>query len=605
MASNTSFLSTADLDFSAIKASLKTYLQGQSQFADYDFEGSNLNVLLDLLSYNTYLNSFYLNMVGSEMFLDTAQLRESAISHAKELNYVPRSKTSAVAYVNVTINTGTETPSYVIIPSNYAFNTTVGTQRFTFLVPEDVVVLPSATAGVYTAANVAIYEGEPVTEYFSVSNTSTYILQSHNIDTRSIKVTVYESNTSTTPYPYTEATSLFGLTSSSNVYFVQGYASEQYQLVFGNGVTGKELAHGNLVKVEYRDTLGEDGNGAYVFTRSSAIDGYDSVSAITVAAATEGSDRESIESIKFNAPRYFQTQERCVTTYDYVTLTKAKFPQLQSVNAFGGEELDPPQFGRVAISVKPYGTTAIISNFLKNNIIAYLQEKNLTTEPIIVDPEFFYVRIITNTVYNSTLTSASLSQIRSLVEQAILNYGNTNLTEFGSDLRYSRLVQAIDGADPSIISNSTELLIAKRWSPVVNNLTSLTFNFDNPLYHEDVLYELPTGHELALYSDIFTYTDQTGIEYNGYIGDDGLGRLHVYSDLVVNGVATRTKVNSNIGTVDYYTGAVTFATTVSQYTGTHINVYGRLKDKDVFAVKNKFLLIDSADLSVTTTAVNE
>lgn len=604
MASNTSFLSTSELDFTALKTSLKTYLQGQSQFSDFDFDGSNINVLLDLLAYNTYLNSFYLNMIGSEMFLDTAQLRESAVSHAKELNYIPRSRTSAVAYVDVTINTGTASPEYLIIPRNYAFNTTIDSQRLTYLVPEDIVVFPSGTPGVYTTSNVAIYEGEAVTEYFNVTNNSIFTLESHNIDTRSLKVTVYESNTSTTPYTYTESSSLFGLTPTSNVYFLQGYASEQYQVVFGNGVTGRQLSSGNLVKVEYRDTLGEIGNGAYVFTKSSGIDGYSTVSVTTALTAAEGSERETIDAIKFNGPRYFQTQERCVTAYDYITLTKAKFPQLQSVNAYGGEELDPPQYGKVAVSVKPYGTTAIISDYLKNNILNFLREKNLTVEPLIVDPEFFYIRVVSSVHYDSTLTTNSAAQIKSNAEQALINYGSTFLTEFGDDLRYSKLVKAIDDSDVSIVSNQTYLLLSKRWSPTAGVESSLTFSFDNELYHEEVLYQLPVGHELTLFTNPFVYTDAAGIEYNAYIGDDGLGNLNIYSDLLINNITSRTIIEQNIGTVNYYTGSVSFSATITSYVGSYISLYGRPLNKDIFAVKNKFLLIDASDLNVTTSTVN-
>lgn len=602
MASNTGFLSTTELDFNSLRTNLKTYLQNQSQFTDYDFEGSNFSVLLDILSYNTYLNSFYLNMVGSEMFLDTAQLKESVVSHAKELNYIPRSRTSAVAYVDVTIDTGTSSPNFLTIPKNYSFTTTIDNVKLSYVVPNDILVIPAG--GVYKASNVAIYEGRVVQNYFNVANNTKYILDSENLDTRSINVTVYESNADIQGHSYSVASSLFGLTPTSNVFFVQGYSDNKYEIVFGNGVSGRNLNNGNIVKVEYRDTVGDLGNGAYVFAKTAPIDGFTSISVGTVAAAAEGSEREAINSIRFNAPRYFSTQERCVTAFDYINLTKAKYPQLQSVNAFGGEELDPPQYGKVAISVKPYGSTAIISNFLKTDIVKYLTEKNLTIEPIIIDPEFFYIRVDSNVIYDNNLTNLSTAQIRTLAENSVLNYGNLFLGEFGDDVRYSKLISSIDDSEPSIISNDTKLYISKRVSPTNEVPYSTSFSFDNELYSEQNLYKLPQGHELVVFSSSFNYQHTDGLIYTAYIGDDGLGELFVYTDLLVQGRVTRTPLTSGIGKVDYTTGAVNFALTTYSYTGSYISVYAKLKNKDIFANKNKFLIIDSRDVNVTVNTVN-
>ena len=602
MASNTGFLSTSELDFSSLRNNLKTYLQNQSQFTDYNFEGSNMGVLLDILTYNTYLNSFYLNMVGSEMFLDTAQLKESVVSHAKELNYIPRSKTSAVAYVDVTINTGTASPNFITIPKNYAFTTTIDNVKLSYLVPSDIIVIP--VGGVYRASNVAIYEGKVVSEYYTVSESSKYVLSSENLDSRSVEVIIYESNTDTVGHTYSLSSSLFGLTPTSNVFFIQGYSDNKYEIVFGNGVSGRKLNTGNIVRVDYRDTVGDLGNGAYVFAKTSLIDGFSGISVGTVSAASEGSERETTNSIRFNAPRYFSTQERCVTASDYINLTKARYTQLQSVNAFGGEELDPPQYGKVAISVKPYGSTAIISNFLKNDIVKYLTEKNLTIEPIIVDPEFFYIRTDSTVVYDNNLTNLSTAQIRTLAENAILNYGNENLAEFGDDVRYSKLISNIDNAEPSIISNDTDLYISKRISPTNEVQFSTSFSFDNELYSELNLYKLPQGHELVVFSSSFNYKHTDGLIYTAYIGDDGLGELFIYTDLLVQGRVTRTPLTSGIGKVDYATGSINFALTTYSYSGNYISIYSKPKNKDIFANKNKFLIIDARDVNVTVNTVN-
>ena len=603
MASNTGFLSTTELDFTAIKSNLITYLQTQDQFADYNFEASNFNVLLDVLSYNTYLNSFYLNMVGSEMFLDTTQLRESAVSHSKELNYLPRSKTSAVAYVNISVDPGTRTPDFITIPKFYAFSTQLNGTTIYYTVPDDILIRP--VSGAYATANVAIYEGSVVEEYFNVAaNTNTFTLQSENIDTRSVTVFVFESATSQTSYLYTMSESLFGLDGSSNVYFMQGYADTKYQITFGNDVTGRQLTNGNVIKVQYRDTIGELGNGSFVFKKGTSFadsdnNAYPNISVATVKASAEGSDRESIDSIKFNAPRYFPTQGRSVTAQDYVALTKAKFPQLQAVNAYGGEELTPPQYGRVAISVKPYGTVGLVSDALKVNIVNYLKLKNLTTEPIVVDPEFFYIDVVTTVNYDSSLTSKSSAQLKALAETAIVAYGTNNLTEFGSDLRYSKLVSDIDNSDPAIVSNETKLSLIKRWNPILGSKQSLTFSYDNELFHETVAYLIPQGHEQVIRSDFFTYTHTDSQQYSCYIGDDGLGILNVYTFQIISGVNTRTALASSIGTVNYVTGEVLLSTTITAYTGNYISIYALPYSKDLYSIKNKFLIIESTNVSTT------
>jgi len=590
------FINTSDLDFSAIKSSLKTYLSGQARFSDYDFDGSNMSVLLDILAYNTYLNNFYLNMAGSEMFLDTAQLRESIVSHAKELNYVPRSKTSAKATVNMTI-VPTDSPSYIVIPKFYKMTTTIDNTTFTFSTDSDHIVYPGANG--YIASNVEIYEGSVVTEYFTASNTTYYRLQSENVDTNSIDVTVINSQYDSSNSTWLKADNLYGLTSSSNVYFVQGYSANRYEIAFGDGINGRALTNGNIVKVKYRDTLGELGNGAYRFSKGSSISGYSNINITTVTTAAEGSDRESNNSIKFNATRFFTTQQRAVTSLDYANLTKAKFPQLQSVIAFGGEDLTPPQYGRVGIAVKPYGSIGSISQSLKNSIVSYLNTKNVTTQAVIIDPEYFYIKIDTSVNYNTSATNISSAQISSLIRNAIIGYANTNLIDFGDDLRYSKLISAIDAADVSILSNETEAMIIKRWSPTAGVDTTLNFMFDNHLYAETTLYSLPQGHEHAFYSTNFTYTHTDGDDYESYIGDDGLGVLNVYTNQLTASGVTRTILGASVGTVDYATGEVNFTTNVKAYSGSYISLYGRLKNKDIFSVQNKFLLIESSDITIT------
>lgn len=598
---NTNFLPTNELDFRDLKENLKTFLKSQDQFADYDFDGSNLNVLLDILAYNTYLNSFYLNMVGSEMFLDTSMLKESAVSHAKELNYLPRSRASAMALVDIII-TPDDAPDSIIIPANYKVQTMVDNLGMYFYTNEDHIV--TANNGVYSAANVAIYEGMLVNEYYDVTPDTRFVLQSETVDTRSIKVHVYESNTTSVNYPYMQASSLFGLTPSSNVFFVHGYRSNQYEIAFGNGVTGRKLTNGNRVKIEYRSTNGTLGNGAYGFSRTGSIQGYELVSIATRAAAAYGAERETIDQIKFNAPRFFTTQERAVTSQDYINLTMEKFPQFQAVAAYGGEEMTPPQYGKVAISLKPYGSTSVVSDALKAEVVDYLNLKNMTTEPIIVDPDILYLRVDTDVKYNTQETVKGINTLRTAIKNAIVDFGSQNLDKFGTDFSYSKLTSVIDSVDDSIMGNETAVHLSKRWTPLPQISNTITFSFNNELHHEEMLYELPQGHELTVESSTFEYV-AGNTTYTAYVGDNGLGILKIYTDSITNGVATRISLNDNAGTVDYYTGDITLTANVDSYTGSHINIRGTLYNKDVMIKRNGFLIISPQDVNVTMNPVTE
>jgi hypothetical protein len=602
---NTTFLSTSELDFNTIKDNFKTFLQSQGQFADYDFDGSNINVLLDILAYNTYLNSFYLNMVGSEMFLDTAQLKESAVSHAKELNYIPRSRASAEALVNITISTNNESPDSVVIPENFVFTTTMDSTTYNFYVGDDHIVI--ANDGVYQASNVAIYEGRLVTEYFDIGLDTSLVLQSDSIDTRSISVTVYDSNTAVVGYTYTPASSLFGLTPTSNVFFIHGYKSNQYEIEFGSGITGRSVLPGNRVEVVYRSTNGTLGNGASSFNTNAQVDGY-SVAVATVLTARNGAERETINNIKFNAPRFFNTQERAVTAQDYISLTMARFPQFQAVAAYGGERMNPPQYGKVAISLKPYGKTGTVSDALKSEVVGFLNLKNLTTEPIIVDPDLFYAKITTTVKYNPNVTTLGQQTIKTMVANNIVNFGQSYLNDFGIDFSYSKLTSSIDDTDLSIIGNDTSVKLVKRWSPVAQVTNNISFSYYNELYHEATLYQLPQGHELTFESSTFKYVSGNNT-YDAYLGDDGLGTIKIYTNQSTNNAVanstTRTSLNDNAGSVNYYTGDVTFTANVDSYVGAYIDLKASLLSKDISVERNAFLIVSAQDLTVTLVPVIE
>lgn len=595
------FLTTSELDFQNYKSSLRTFLSQQDQFKDYDFEGSNFAVLLDLLAYNTYMNGVYLNMVGSEMFLDTAQMRESIVSHAKELNYTPRSRTAAVAYVNINV-TPDDLPDSITIPKYYEINGKTNDNTTYYFTTDEAIVI-RANNGVYQAANVAVYEGNIVKEVFVANATSRYILQSANVDVQSIYVTVKNSNTATTETKWNRETFLFGLNNTDNIYFVQGAEDHLFEVVFGNGDIGKQLTDGNLVTISYRETNGVDGNGVDMFTAPNAIQGYKTISVTTIEPANAGAEHETDDEIKFNAPRYFPTQNRAVTVEDFISLTKQAFPSLEVVTAYGGDETEPKQYGKVIVAAKPFGGTKLPTP-LKNQMYNYLKERSsISIDPVVVDPEYFLAEVVTEVLYNINLTTRSSRDVQALVEDTIVEWGNNNLQKFGSDLRYSKLVKAIDDSETAIISNNTEVRIIKHVEVSTGVPFRISFSFDNELKQEisavRKIYEDTTS---TIESSLFTY-NLNNVDYLAKIKDDTQGNLMIVS--TVNGVVQLLK--DKIGTVNYTTGEISIGELIYDDVGTEgiLELYGKTKKLDIETRANKILQIATAHLVVTVNGIRE
>lgn len=594
------FLTTTELDFQNYKSNLKTFLSQQDLFKDYDFEGSNLSVLLDVLAYNTYMNGVYLNMVGSEMFLDTATIRESIVSHAKELNYTPRSRTSAVAYVDITV-VPTDNPDSLTIPKYYEVNgrTEDGTTYY-FTTNETLVIRPEN--GVYKAANVAVYEGNIVREIFIANNSARYILQSANVDTSSISLTVKDSASSTTEVTWNKETFLFGLDSNAKIFFIQGAEDHLFELVFGNDSIGKALVDGNLVTVNYRETNGIDGNGVESFTAPNAIEGYTNISVVTVTAAQGGAEHETDKEIKFNAPRYFPTQNRAITIEDFIILTRQEFPSLQVVTAYGGEETEPKQYGKVIVAAKPIGTTKLPAS-LKTQIYNFLKERtSISIDPVIVDPDYFYAEVVTSVLYNINNTSRSARDIQSLVESTILEWGTDNLEKFGSDLRFSKLCKAIDDCEPAIISNKTELRLVKQIVVEKGVPTRITFSFENAIENNgSTTRKIYDTTQSSIESSIFTYTVDN-VDYQARIKDDSQGNLMVIA--VVNNQVVL--LADKVGTVDYTTGLITISEIrYEEFDSTYINLYAKTQDFDLETKANKILQLADEYLVVSVNGIRE
>lgn len=578
------YLSTSELDFDSLKADLKRFLQNQGQFKDFDFEGSNISTIMDLLTYNTYINAYYLNQIGTESFLDTALLKESVVSHAKELNYTPRSRNSSRATVNLSVE-GNATDGTTTIGKFTSFTTNLGANTLIFSTDRDITAVNDGT-GTFTANNVNIFEGTVVTEFFDVTSSNTKIvIASANVDIDSLDVVVQNSASDLANTQFSKAENLFNLTPSSPVFFVQGYGNDKYEIEFGNDVTGKRLSVGNIIRLRYRDTLGKDGNNAKVFTST------DNITVTTVANSSLGSDRESIDSVRFNAPRVFSTQDRAVTTEDYKALVKNKFPTIETLNVVGGEKLDPPRFGKVVVIPKPFNSK-VASKSLKDSIVEFLSDKaSISTEVITSDPKFLILDINSAVRFNSTQTSRSIEDIKTEVTQTILNFGTNNLSEFDKDFRFSKLVADIDATDTSILSNNTKVKLAKEIAPFSNKKTNIDLNFGNALKSGTII------------SSLFTKIIN-GVVFEAFFEDKN-GTIQMCSKTR----GSKEVLDFNAGIIDYTTGKMqldnfsldSYFSRGRQAFGDRVQIYAESVEPDVLVDQEQIILIQSLNTTVTVT----
>lgn len=586
-----------ELDAQQIKQQLKDYIKGKPQFSDYNFEGSNMSALLDVLSYNTYLNNLYLNMAVNEMFIDTAQTEDAIRSHSKELNYLPRSRRSARADVELTV-TVNDDAGFVSVPKGTSFTTSANNQSFTFTTDRNVVISidPTSRAG---SANLSIFEGGYKAEFFTVDAANTnqrYLIQDDRIDTDSLVVTVRTSAADSTNGVYTYASDLFGLTGTSNVFFLQAGNEGRYEIVFGNDVTGRAVADGNVIEASYRISSGEDSNGARTFTIGS-VGGYSNTSVALVNANTfarGGSLRETLESIRFNAVRHYQTLQRAVTANDYESLIIAEFPEIEALSVYGGEDQDPPKFGRVIISADVRDADGT-SELLKEQITEFVNTKSpVSIEAEFVDPEFLEVDIKVTVRYNINLTTQSPTDIRSKVRSAINNFNTENLQDFNKTLRYSRLLATIDASDPSIIGNSTTIKAIRTISPIIGVSDSYSVSYANSLVPFNV--GARTNNDLSSYTPAIRSAAFTIGSSVCYLEDDGTGNV----DIINFDNNERNIIQAGVGSVAYTSGLLNLANfQVDGYTGQGIKIYGNVSDTTIRSSKNLILQISDDDIAVT------
>lgn len=578
---NTNFLAVDELDFDSLKNSLKNYLKNNPRFQDIDFEASNIGMLLDLLSYNTYHNAYYLNMIGNEAFLDTALIKDSVTSHAKELNYLPRSTRSASASVRVNVAVTNNDVSSISIPRFTKFSAKANNTLYMFSNFDPVIIVRQSN-GSFISDAFDIKEGLVVTEYFTVNtniSNQRFTLSNKNADISDIQVYVHPSNTDlVTKTEYTQATSLYGVNSISKVFFVQPSLNEKYEVVFGDNVFGYKPLNNNIVAVTYRVSKGSEGNGISSFSAPS-IDGY-TVTTTTLTSATGGDQPESIDSIKYMAPRHFSTQERAIVPSDYKTLILSEFPSIKSVFVYGGEEIeDSPQYGKVYISLSTQdGTPAIDAT--KEKIRKFITTRNpISIEPVIVDPDYLYLDVTSNVTNDVNNYQYSLTEVRAAVINSIKNFNDTYLESFETPLRYSKLVNAIDSTLPSIISNDTSVIMMKKIIPVLNTNQNVTLNYGNKFDNQTRSY--------SVISTNFVYDT-----YSCFIKDDLNGILQIYRITSSGNIL----YNTNIGSVDYVKGIVRLSNfNISDYTGDSIRFSVFPSNKDITPFKNNIILINTID----------
>ena len=486
----TNIKNVTELDFDQIKTNLKVYLSSQDKFNDYDFDGSGLNVLLDILAYNTQYNALLAHMNANESFLDSAQLRSNVVSHAKSMGYIPNSTIAAKAYVDVTVTGDASSAAQLQIPKGTTFTGNIGSTTKQFVTNTSFLADKNVN-NQYTFTNVELMEGKLNTISYRVDNSielQKFKIPDPNVDVSTMIVRVRESLTSSEYDTYTKYTNINEATSTSKIYFIQENSDGQYEFHFGDGNLGLLPATGRIVELTYLSTNGEDGNGASSFTANSAIGGFTSISVANTTGFTRtstGANKESVESIRYNAPKLFSAQNRAVTAIDYRALLLAKYDFIKDISVWGGEVNDPPIYGKVFISIKPTSGD-FLSDSTKAQVNSFLSQKNVgSVTTSIEDPDYTFITMDVFFKYNSNDTSRTKSQLEAAVRDSIQNYNNTYLEKFDGVLRASNLLAAIDDTDQGILNSVVRLKMHKHVEPVVGVSTNYTLKFSSPIYESD------------------------------------------------------------------------------------------------------------------------
>lgn len=582
------------LDFQGIKTNFKSYLQSQDQFRDYNFEGSGLNVLLDLLAYNTYYNSFYLNMVAAEAFLPTAQKRNSVVNLAKSLNYTPRSVTSASISGTATL-TLTSSPVSITIPAYTSFTGSVDGVTHNFLNTSSVIVSP--TSGVYSSA-MSLREGRYINRRYTVNLNDPdqrFLIPNINVDTSTLTVSVLNSSVDSTTRTFSKVTNLVEVTSTTRVYYIEEAEDGQFEIKFGDGVFGVALDAGNIVVLEYLVSNGASANDIETLTYADAIAGVTTITFVASDPAAGGADRETISKIKFNAPKAYEAQNRVVTADDYKTLMLQQ-ATVDSCVVWGGEDNDPPTYGKVFIAIKPVTGDVLTATEKLNLINSIIKPKKvLTVSTEIVDPEYIFIIVDTIVKYESDATISTSAEIKQLVIDTIETYNTDEINQFSKYFRYSKLSRLIDVSERSILSSVTTAQMRKELDVQLGVGTRYEINFSNAI--DNATDGRPTTQSFGVGNQITSNAFTLGGFSNCFLEDNN-GIIRIYRVLGIENIA----VSTNAGTIDYTTGKIvltSFAPTSFNDAGTTLKITATPQDKDILPLRGQIIAIRDADITVT------
>ena len=608
MASNK--ISVTDLEFDSIKANLKNYLSSQSTFQDYDFTGSGMDVLLDVLAYNTHYMGYYANMIGNEMFLDSASLRESVVSHAKLLNIMPTSATAPTAKLNFTF-TPSNSPTSLTIAKNTKFTSTVDGINYNFTTIKPTTLYP--VSGVYSISDIEVKEGTLLSKSYTVDLADTaqrFIIPNANVDTSTLTITVQNSISDSTVYTYTDGNSLdvTTITSTQRVYFLQEVEDQKYEIFFGDGAVGKQLADGNIIFIEYLATQGILANKASTFTAVGTVAGLSS-SHYTLTVGTTaigGAAIESINSIKHNAPKLYQAQKRATTKDDYKAILFGEREDIESIAVYGGEDASPPVYGKVYIAIKPTGN-AMYSSATKEDIKTSILKKTnvVTVIPELVDPIYYYILVDTVINYDPVTLMSTEDSLKAIIDSTINSYFSTELQKFDQKFRYSVLTKKIDNTSQAVRNSKTTIKYQLRVTPsTLATASTYTLEYGNGLTKG------------SLTSTAFTTSD--GNTYT--VIDDSLGNVKLIRSTYTSGVVTvdspvvyMTLIDgsTNLGTIDYDTGKVVLNNftpyTISDGTSNiKITVTPSVNNADITPIREQILTTDTTDADgIKVTMVSE
>jgi len=593
------FTKFTNLDFDQIKTSIKDYLRANSTFTDFDFEGSNFSVLIDTLAYNTYITAFNSNMIVNESFLDSATLRENVVSLARNIGYVPRSRTAAKAQVSFDMSIGTTTP-LVTLQAGLACVGTVDNSSYTFSVPDN--ISTNVVNGVASFSNINVYQGTFLTKQFVVDGSldQRFILNNSYIDTSTISVYVKGATDTGLGIEYSLVDNILNVNSSSQIYLLQEVQDEKYELLFGDGYIGKKLENNSVITVNYIITDGKDGNGASSFSFAGSIKdasnapiaSNNTVTITTNQSSQNGSDIESIDSIKYFAPRIYSSQYRAVTARDYEAIIKKIYPDTESVAIVGGEELDPPEFGTVSISIKPKNGT-YVSDFSKSRILSQLKQYSISgINQKIIDLKILYVEIDSSIYYNYSQVSA-VESLRAKVTDSLTQYSNSlDLNTFGGRFKYSKVQQIIDNTDTAITSNITKVRIRRDLKVVTNKFAQYELCFGNKFHINSGGYNIKsTGFKISNETDTVYLTDVPNSD----------GKTGIISIVKPISDGTIKVIAKSAGTVDYSKGEIKLATlniTSTELENNIIEIQAYPESNDVVGLKDLYLSFDTSKSTI-------